>query len=623
MRIAALAVALFLAACSGGGGSEGAAPATTTPVEKYLTAADVEGVVSRAAAEAKARNLAAHIAVVDRVGNVLAIFRMTGAADTAIIGSGLGVVGGFEGAEVPARAAVISKAVTAAYLSSNGNAFTTRTASQIVQEHFNPQENQQPSGPLYGVQFSQLPCSDVMQTTQLGLVGPRSAPLGLSADPGAVPLYKNGVLVGAVAAEADGRYGIDRDITNIDSSPEEAIAVAGSFGMEAPADIRGDRITADGRTFRFTDAVPLAANPSTAAPYASLDGGLVMLYPFKSGTAVVRGAEFGLAASGTRAASSQPAAPFILVDATDANKFPVRAGLDGKLTAAEVDMILSEAIAIASRARGQIRRPLGSSAEVSITVVDSQGAILGLVRTADAPIFGIDVAVQKARTAAFFSRDVADAFSGFFIASPVYQPSNIQVLLGNYLPAATTFVGDPSAFRGSRAWSARAIGNLHRPYFPDGIASTPNGPFSTPINAWSPFNVGLQQDLVYNQILSGVGGDISKNCVARAASGRIDHVTGFPELANGIQIFPGSVPIYRGNELVGAVGVSGDGVDQDDMISFLGLANASRKLNTGIGNAPAAMRADMLDPLGTRLRYVQCPQSPFNDSTEQNVCSGL
>jgi hypothetical protein len=37
------------------------------------------------------------------------------------------------------------------------------------------------------------------------------------------------------------------------------------------------------------------------------------------------------------------------------------------------------------------------------------------------------------------------------------------------------------------------------------------------------------------------------------------------------------------------------------------------------------MRNDNLVPqgTGTRLRYVQCPQSPFNGSTEQNVCAGL
>ena len=85
------------------------------------------------------------------------------------------------------------------------------------------------------------------------------------------------------------------------------------------------------------------------------------------------------------------------------------------------------------------------------------------------------------------------------------------------------------------------------------------------------------------------------------------------------------MPIYRGNVLVGAIGVSGDGIDQDDMVSFLGLANAATSLGSGIANAPAAIRADTLVPQGegTRLRYVNCPQSPFNGSSQQNVCAGI
>jgi hypothetical protein len=53
----------------------------------------------------------------------------------------------------------IAKAITAAYLSSSGNAFTTRTASNIVQEHFPKAPNTAglESGPLFGVQFSSLP----------------------------------------------------------------------------------------------------------------------------------------------------------------------------------------------------------------------------------------------------------------------------------------------------------------------------------------------------------------------------------------------------------------------------------------------------------------------------------
>jgi hypothetical protein len=95
---------------------------------------------------------------------------------------------------------------------------------------------------------------------------------------------------------------------------------------------------------------------------------------------------------------------------------------------------------------------------------------------------------------------------------------------------------------------------------------------------------------------------------------------GIAELRNGLQIFPGGIPIYRGSQLAGAIGVSGDGVDQDDMIAYLAVANAASQLANGVGNAEAARRADTLAPLGTRLRYVQCPQSPFNGSSEQNVC---
>jgi hypothetical protein len=138
--------------------------------------------------------------------------------------------------------------------------------------------------------------------------------------------------------------------------------------------------------------------------------------------------------------------------------------------------------------------------------------------------------------------------------------------------------------------------------------------------------VGLQLDLVNNQLLKGVAfGDLSEGCAGRksSASGPAAPDPNLRKVRNGIQIFPGGVPIYRGGRLAGGLGVSGDGVDQDDMIAFLGLANAGRALDGAIGNAPQAMRADQYAPNGVRLRYVQCPQAPFIDSTEQNVCAGL
>ena len=99
---------------------------------------------------------------------------------------------------------------------------------------------------------------------------------------------------------------------------------------------------------------------------------------------------------------------------------------------------------------------------------------------------------------------------------------------------------------------------------------------------------------------------------------------GITRLANGIQIFPGSVPIYRGSQLVGGIGVSGDGIDQDDMISFLGLFNAGARVG-GIGNADKAIRSDQIVVnvgAGVRLRYVGCPFAPFLDTANQSPCDG-
>jgi uncharacterized protein GlcG (DUF336 family) len=624
--VAALAIAAACGGSSGGGGN--GCTGDCQPPQDFLTGPDVQRVIAQAVGEAQARNVRAQVAVVDRVGNVLAVFRMTGAPETVAISSGLGVTGGLDGipaGTIPAAQAAIAKAITGAYLSSSGNAFSTRTASQIVQEHFNPGESQQPSGPLYGVQFSQLSCSDVNRTAAHGRLGPKRSPLGLAADPGGLPLYKNGVVVGGIGIEANGVYGIDREIFDTDSGDEEIVAVAGTSGFAAPADIRGNRITADGRTFRYVDSEATLADPSRAPAFPSLPGALVDVAGYVSAT-VVQGTPFGTAASGVRADTAAFAASggWVLVDAANANRYPARDAGDGLLRANEAQALLAEALSTARRARAQIRRPTGSFAEVTIAVVDTSGDIVGLVRTGDAPVFGIDVAVQKARTALFFSHPAAAAELAAVPPAHYLQPP-ADASIARFVPALRDFLGDPAALTGTIAWSARAVGNVHRPTFPDGIEGTPAGPLSTAMSAWSPFNVGFQLDLVYNQLVKGVLGDTSEGCAGRLPAGAtpVAADTGIRRLRNGAQVFPGAVPIYRGAQLVGGIGVSGDGVDQDDMIASLGLANAARTLSTGLAHAPAAMRTDTLTPMGVRLRYVQCPQAPFNGSSEQNVCSGI
>ena len=623
LRCSTVMVIGLLGAC-GGGGDVGTAVCTgsCTPsatVTDFLTVEDVQRVIAQAANEANARKQPATIAVVDRVGNVLGVFRMAGARTTFRIGSGRGVNGGLENIDIlPDTFAAVTKAITGAYLSSNGNAFSTRTASQIVQENFNPREFNQPGGPLYGVQFSQLSCSDLMRRTENGSVGPKRSPLGLAADPGGLPLYKNNRLVGGIGVIADGVYGLDADITDVDQDVDELIAVAGSVGFAAPDDIRGNRITADGRTFRYVDSESLQANTAQAPAFATLAGAVVAVTGYFDGT-IRQGVSFGNAASGYRADTGAFAAQgaFIVVDSSNQNRYPVRDGTDGLLKGNEVTTILQEALKIANRARAQIRRPLGSAVQVTISIVDTQGEVLALARTPDGPVFGTDVSLQKARSALLFSlASTAAEISALPNANYLGAggtPVAPYRTFAAYMAATRQFFGDPTMFANGIAFSNRAVGNLSRPFFPDGISGTEPGPFSTPYNNWSPFHLGLQLDLNYNAIIASATGSTAVGC------------TGLARARNGIQIFPGAFPIYRNAQLIGAIGISGDGIDQDDMVSFLGLANAGKILGNGVGNAPKNIRADTLSPRGegTRLRYVNCPQAPFNDSTEQNVCEGL
>jgi len=645
----------LLSACGGGGGAASAPAAAVAESEpdivcdgqcaqtaEALSADDVKKVLAQAIDQAQALGVDATIAVVDRVGNVLAVHRMAAVAPPVEIATSrpVQVSTGLEGLILPEGSAgdaiaAIAKALTGAYLSSEGNAFTTRTANQIVQEHFNPGEQNQPAGPLFGVQFSQLACSDftLSGVASGAQVGPQRSPLGLAADPGGFPLYKEGTPVGGVGVIADGLYSIDKNILDVDQDVDELIALAGTFGFAAPNDRRADRITVEGKTFRFSDAEfsDLAVSPENAPSYDSLTTGALIDVPGYGGGEVIAGVRFGAIESGI--------APYDLFNDLNAYTFYDQSGqvryppIDGsdelilgenRLKANEVETLLREALTIANKSRAQIRRPLGTPARVTVSVVDTNGAILGMARTEDGPVFGADVSLQKARTATFFSaRDSGDYLQSIAVPTRYLSPDlslKAEVNIGDYVEAARLFVG-PQALSDGIAFSDRAGGNLSRPFYPDGIRGNPHGPFSKSFadNEWSPFSTGLQSDLIMNQLLTHV--------VFAVGASANDVVTGCVEapgqrLANGAQIFPGSVPIYRGTTLVGGIGVSGDGIEQDDMISFLGVHQAGLALGGAINNAPPEIRADTLSPQGERLRYIQCPQSPFIDSDEQRVCEG-
>jgi uncharacterized protein GlcG (DUF336 family) len=495
--------------------------------EVTLTDVEVRRVLQQAAAGADAAGLKAHVAVTDRHGNVLGVFRMTGAPSTSVVAGTRGQ--GLEGLALPADAVAITKAGSGALLSSGGEAFSTRTASFIVQDHFPPGVLDTPGGPLFGVQLSSLPCSDFKRPT---------LPLGLSGDPGGLPLYKDGALVGGVGVEGDGTYGVDRDPTDDDAPAEEQAALAGTRGFEAPVSIMAERILADGVRLPFANAQ----------------------------------APSGGTAAGTEIVPARAGQPTALVPTTLASvagqsdpRFPMRAG--SSLTAADVRQILEQAARQSSVTRGAIRQPLGSNARVSMAVVDTDGSVLGFFQNEDAPNFGIDVSVQKARTANFFSHPQA--------ASELRAAG-----LGIYVRDVP--------LDGSVAYTSRAVGFLAQPFFPPGIHGTTSGPFSVPSerDEWSPFNTGLHLDVVADAVLGGIVGRCS---------------AAIPRLANGITIFPGGIPLYKGGRLAGAVGVSGDGVDQDDLIASAGSAGFE---------VPEEKRSDQLIVRGVRLPYVKFPRHP-------------
>jgi uncharacterized protein GlcG (DUF336 family) len=626
----------------GGGTTIPGVPGTTiedfvAPLQESLSAADTGKIVAQAAEQARLIGRSATIVVVDRVGNVLAVFRMTGAGETVKItdapnGQNIDV----QGLVVPSQAAAIAKAITGAYLSSGGNAFSTRTASQIVQPHFPPAPTTAglESGPLFGVQFSQLPCSDLasrfLPSGADALIGPKRSPLGLSADPGGFPLYKNGVVVGGIGVAADPDYTFDANTLDIDADIDEQIALAGTLGFQAPEAIRADKIYVDGTQLRYSDALYGGVGNVTGATYAQTApnlGAMIAVRGYFTSGAPLAGSAYGSEASGIRQSTTAEFSDrdaFVLTNGSGANRFPIRAATDGAdiaqpITADEARALLEEAFKVMTRARAQIRQPLDSRAQVTISLVDTRGQVLGIVRSPDAPIFGTDVSLQKARTAAFFS--------GAHAAPELLADPSADV--NGFVGKVRTFLNDPNALTGAVAFADRSGGNLSRPYFPDGELKTSPGPLSRPIEQFNPFSTGLQSALILGNLAQHLGfvlGQSDEDTPRRC--------TMLPEVApqqnrlqNGIQIFPGSVPLYRGNVLIGGIGVSGDGIDQDDMISFLGAHNGGARLGT-LGNAPLAIRADnVVVDVGSgrsvRLRYISCPFAPFLDTATQNVCQGL
>jgi uncharacterized protein GlcG (DUF336 family) len=498
-----------------------------------LTAADVQLVINQAATRAQEISPTSVIAVTDREGFVLGVWNVAGGEPTD-----------------EQIATCVSKAGTAAFLSSDQNAFTSRTAGFIIQQHFPPGVRNTATGPLVGVGLSNLFGSDVNRFKRIP-VSPTPTPTpsslppqspgaffenvpftSLDGVPGGMPLYKDGHLVGGIGVTG---AGTPAPIPSFrDENPfvfvagpdvDEDVALAGQTGFKPSSDILATNVFINGISLEYVESTTNLPGSLT------MPGNAAAQYPIRAApppfpypVATLGGVEGQIRQQ-------------IISD-------PMPGTINGqpRLTAAEVTGILAAAADRVRTTRAGIRLPIGIQMEAFITVVNFPNQdgmapmVLGTFRTGEATLFSWDVAVQKARTAIAFSNN------------------------GNTM-----------------AMSSRTVGFLAESHYPPGIDANHAGPFFGQQEAFSG--------------LLGTLSDVTRNF------GFVPN----PNLPNGITIFPGGFPLYRNGQLIGAIGVSGDGVDQDDIVAASGTVDFP---------TPLAIGADETIFEGARLPYAKFPRDP-------------
>jgi uncharacterized protein GlcG (DUF336 family) len=249
-----------------------------------------------------------------------------------------------------------------------------------------------------------------------------------------------------------------------------------------------------------------------------------------------------------------------LVDPTDASDSPAGAA---PLSAQEVADIIQAGVENALKIRGGIRLPLEARTAMVLAVSDTNGKLLALYRMPDATVFSIDVAVAKSRNVNYFS-------------SLGIDPIDTMDCPG---AADCRGVGIPPG----TAVTNRTISFGAQPFFPSGIEGHLRG-FDEPYEP-GPYRRVFLEDSA-NPCTNG----------REPRNGR----------QNGIVFFPGSTPIYKNGVLVGGYGVSGDGVEQDDIVSFGGARNAA----SGNFLPDPGIRADQVSVRSVRLPYLKFNRAP-------------
>ena len=505
-------LALSLTSCGGSGTSNHSGPPPVPPAP--LSAPDVDAVVHAAV---QAVNVPIVVAITDRLGNILALFCTNTPCTPANGKSNLG-------STPDSQNLAVALARTAAYFSNSQAPLSTRTVRFISGIHFPPGVSFAPNAALYGIENTNRGCdfnstlvpgTDVALSTMidssipgLGVITGKldtndSDPLAVN--PGGVPIFKNGTLVGGIGVVADA------------SDVAEYAAFVGSLA----GGFDGIALSVPPPGVVFIDGIALPFVNQTTAPPGVSPGAFTGSYVIGPLDGVL------------------PKEGYLLAP---------RAGAVGGLSAGEVDSIVMNAVATASVTRAVIRLPLGSRTRMMIAVADLDGTLLAVYRMPDATIFSIDVAIAKARNMIWFS-----------------DPAAAADLPG--VPPGT-------------AVTNRTISFGAQPLFPPGIDGSGPGPFFP---------------LYVNDAMVGLPDGLPLNACTQGSD------PNNPQNQSGIVFFPGSVTLYRNGVMVGGLGVSGDGVEQDDYVTNGGAVGFE---------APLDIRADQVFINDVRLPYLKFPRDP-------------
>lgn len=259
------------------------------------------------------------------------------------------------------------------------------------------------------------------------------------------------------------------------------------------------------------------------------------------------------------------------------------------LSVADMNQIIEAGIAAANRVRATLRPQANGDTgqqNVSMTfaISDTQGNVLAMYRMPDSTVFSEDVAVAKARNVAYYN-------------DPSQLQSQDQVF---------TTTGQPQVVAPGTSFTSRTFRFLAEPRFPAGVDESAPPQFS----------------ILNDAAAAGIDPTTGENIAGPAPAsdfttvmghdvfnvGTNFHDTSSPAAnQNGIIFFPGSVSLYKNGQMVGGLGVSGDGVNQDDVVTFL----SAQGYLPDPATTPNALPADYVGVNGVRLPYINFTRNPF------------